>query len=102
MWDDSEHLLLLQEKLNSYLAFIESGEIYESYPRAMGRQLVIDLVLKHSPSVEGFGTSSWRRSSLSEPAPSCGIALCGATTPNNGLQLTARSHASQVIWFRAA
>lgn len=33
-WDDSEHLPLLQKKLISYLAFIESGEIYESYPRA--------------------------------------------------------------------
>jgi hypothetical protein len=53
-WDDRDHLLLLQEKLNSYLAFIESGEIYESYPRAMGRQLVIDLVVQHWPSVEGL------------------------------------------------
>ena len=53
-WNDHEHLLLIQEKLNSYLAFIESGEIFESYPEAMGRQLVIDLVLQHWPSVEGL------------------------------------------------
>ena len=35
-WGDKaqqgEHLLLLQEKINTYIAFIESGEILESYP----------------------------------------------------------------------
>ena len=31
-WNDWEHLLALQEKLNNYLAFIESGEIYEVRP----------------------------------------------------------------------
>jgi hypothetical protein len=38
---DKEHMLLLQEKINTYLAFIQSGEIYESYPKARGRELVI-------------------------------------------------------------
>lgn len=27
-------MYLLQEKINSYLAIIESGEIYEKYPKA--------------------------------------------------------------------
>ena len=35
-WGDKaqqgEHLLLLQEKINTYIAFIESGEILENYP----------------------------------------------------------------------
>jgi hypothetical protein len=30
---DKEHMLILQEKINRYLAFIESGEIYESYQK---------------------------------------------------------------------
>lgn len=40
-WDDKaqqgEHLLLLQEKINTYIAFIESGELLESYPPSKGK-----------------------------------------------------------------
>jgi hypothetical protein len=32
-----EHLLLLQEKINTYIAFIESGELLQSYPPAKGK-----------------------------------------------------------------
>lgn len=50
-WDSTnEHFFLLQEKLNNYLAFIESGEILESFPNAQGRPVTIDLVCKYSPS----------------------------------------------------
>src|SRR6266540_2021756 len=36
-WEDvGTHLLQLQEKLNTYLAFIESGEMLESYPKSAG------------------------------------------------------------------
>lgn len=34
---EGEHLLLLQEKINTYIAFIESGELLESYPPAKGK-----------------------------------------------------------------
>lgn len=47
---DAEHLHLLQEKINVYLGFIESGEIYVSYPNAKGRPLVIDVLTKFRPS----------------------------------------------------
>ncbi len=47
---DKEHHLKLQEKLNTYLSFIESGEIYESYPAAMGKLLKISLQCKHEPN----------------------------------------------------
>lgn len=47
-----EHMFTLQEKVNSYLAFVESGEIYSLYPGAAGRKIVIELVLKHRPSEE--------------------------------------------------
>jgi len=47
-WDEGEgeHLLLLQEKLNAYLRFIESGEVVEKFPEARGRNLVINVVGK--------------------------------------------------------
>jgi hypothetical protein len=48
-WNDlsGEHLLLLQEKINGYLRFIESGELVKTYPKALGRQVVIDVVGKY-------------------------------------------------------
>jgi hypothetical protein len=51
-WDDlKEHLLRRQEKFNTYLRFIDSGEIYPKYPRSAGREIVMDVVLKYSTLV---------------------------------------------------
>lgn len=36
-WGTREHLMMIQEKLNSYLAFIESGELFDTYPNAKGK-----------------------------------------------------------------
>ncbi|WP_291587439.1 DUF6572 domain-containing protein [Comamonas sp. UBA7528] len=47
---DTAHLRLLQEKINLYLGFIESGEIYASFPNAKGAPLVIDVFTKLRPS----------------------------------------------------
>ena len=53
-WDlRNEHILLLQDKINAYLAFIEEGELYEQYPNAKGRKVVIQLVTKYLPSEDG-------------------------------------------------
>ncbi|WP_316250199.1 DUF6572 domain-containing protein [Bacillus tropicus] len=30
--DEEEHALLLQDKINTYLTFIENGEIYDTVP----------------------------------------------------------------------
>ena len=50
-WDeDNQHLVLLQEKINRYLAIIESGELFEAYPQAVGKPLRIDVVCKYSPT----------------------------------------------------
>jgi hypothetical protein len=49
---EGEHLLLLQNKLNSYLAFIESGEIYTKLPKAIGRKIVIEVMGKFPLSEE--------------------------------------------------
>ena len=54
-WDDgNEHLLLLQNKINSYLSSIESGDLYEKYPKARGRKIIINISIKYLPSEEGY------------------------------------------------
>lgn len=52
---DNEHLLLLQEKLNTYLSFVESGELLEAYPNAIGRAVFIDVVYKHPLNQQAKG-----------------------------------------------
>ena len=49
-WTDCDfHMRVLQDKLNYYLAFIESGEILDSYPSAGGRHIVIEVIFKYPP-----------------------------------------------------
>lgn len=53
-WDDeNEHLLILQNKINAYLSFIETGELQENYPKAKGKKIVISIALKHTPNTVG-------------------------------------------------
>lgn len=55
LWDEkNEHLLMLQEKLNSYLRFIESGEIFESYPATKDNSLIIEIGLQYEPNEVGL------------------------------------------------
>ena len=50
-WDDAgEHMLLLQDKLNVYLEFIEGGQIFEDYPQAKNKQLIISITMKYIPN----------------------------------------------------
>jgi hypothetical protein len=50
--DEGEHLLMLQTKLNTYLAFIEGGQIHRDIPETVGRPVVINLVGKFPLSEE--------------------------------------------------
>jgi hypothetical protein len=50
--NEGEHLVLLQSKLNAYLRFIESGEVFEKMPDSRERGIVINLVGKF-PLSEG-------------------------------------------------
>lgn len=52
---DNEHMYLLQEKINSYLRFIESGEIYTAYPRSRGREVIIRVVAMNALSTKAKG-----------------------------------------------
>ncbi|WP_374762261.1 DUF6572 domain-containing protein [Massilia scottii] len=46
----NDHLFVLQEKINTYLSFVESGEILESFPTAKSRSVVIKVICKYAPS----------------------------------------------------
>ncbi len=53
-WSDSPtHQKILQDKLNRYLAFVESGEILASYPEAKDRPVTFKVVFKFSPDDAG-------------------------------------------------
>jgi hypothetical protein len=41
------HLFLLQEKINAYLRFIESGEVYEHCPDGRSKNVIIRVVCAH-------------------------------------------------------
>ncbi|HEV7699602.1 MAG TPA: DUF6572 domain-containing protein [Pyrinomonadaceae bacterium] len=53
-WGTDDHLFLSQEKLNSYLRFIESGEICDEYPKAIGQEIAISVVCKFPPDAAGI------------------------------------------------
>lgn len=48
-----EHLIALQNKLNTYLRFIESGEIYTSFPSAKGKEIAVRVYFKYEPDDSG-------------------------------------------------
>jgi len=53
-WDqnEGEHLFVLQDKLNTYLEFVESGQLYAKYPHAAGRKIVFEVMGKFALSRE--------------------------------------------------
>ena len=47
-WEDaSSHILMLQDKLNLYIHFIESRQIISEYPQSQGKNVVIEIVSKY-------------------------------------------------------
>jgi len=54
-WEgNDDHMLILQDKLNRYLAFIESGELVEKFPDVAGKRIIIDVRFMHAPTNLGF------------------------------------------------
>lgn len=51
--DNREHELALQEKLNGYLRFVESGELYIRLPKAKGKRIEFRVVFQHGPDEKG-------------------------------------------------
>jgi hypothetical protein len=52
--DPPAHLAILQKKINCHLRFYESGEIFESFPAATGRNVAVQVVTKHDLSAEAL------------------------------------------------
>jgi len=53
-WSDTEqHQIVLQAKLNRYLAFVESGELLERYPAAKDLPVEFLVVFKFRPDRAG-------------------------------------------------
>lgn len=48
--EEMEHLLALQKKINSYISFIESGEISTAIPAAAGKAPLIRVIGKYALS----------------------------------------------------
>ncbi len=64
-WDDEgKHLLQLQDKLNAYLQFIESGQILEDYPGAKNKEFIISLAVKYIPNENALLFLSRSRESI--------------------------------------
>lgn len=51
--EEGEHLQKLQKKLNTYISFIESGEIYNAIPTAKGTSPTIRLIGNYPLSTQG-------------------------------------------------
>jgi hypothetical protein len=49
-WEETWHLKLLQDKINAYLQFIETGQIFKDYPNAIGKEIVIKAAMKFEPN----------------------------------------------------
>jgi hypothetical protein len=63
---DGEHLLTLQEKLNAYLRFLESGEVYDHYPSAKGREFVIQVLAMYRPNEQAVAFFELAASSVAD------------------------------------
>lgn len=54
-WDeDNRKLLILQAKINGYLSFIRSGQLFETYPDAHGCDIHIKLRSIFRPNQQGL------------------------------------------------
>jgi hypothetical protein len=72
VWDEvNEHLFCLQEKLNTYFRFVESGELAEKYPDIADHKITIEIVLEHSPP----DTANWFFEKARGASEAAGLAL---------------------------
>ncbi|MCE2573111.1 DUF6572 domain-containing protein [Motilimonas eburnea] len=53
-WDEEDvHLYTLQTKINTYLEFIRTGEVYQAEPEAKGMRMAIEAMFKYRPHQAG-------------------------------------------------
>ena len=65
-YSKNEHLLTLQNKINAYLNFIESEQIFEDYPNAKNRKLKISVSMKYEPTENSLQTLENFKNFISE------------------------------------
>lgn len=53
-YDEARHLLLLQEKLNHYIAYIETEQYLKSYPKPKQIEIQIKFLFKETELCEKF------------------------------------------------
>ena len=51
--DDDLHLETLQNKLNSYIEFIEGEQIFEAYPNSRNKKIIIEIISKYEYNESG-------------------------------------------------
>lgn len=78
--DEKAHLLALQAKLNCYFDFIEDGQLNKSYPDAIGRRQVIDLITRYPLPAIGTAFIEKARASVADLQ----IEIRSRCIPNNG------------------
>jgi hypothetical protein len=52
-WEGNDHLLALRNKVNAYMRFIEDESLYQVYPNARNRNIVINIMAKYEANIEG-------------------------------------------------
>jgi hypothetical protein len=51
--DEDDHLVMLQDKINTCLAFVESGQLISDFPKAKSRKVVLQIWGLYAPSAKG-------------------------------------------------
>lgn len=51
--DEGDHLIMLQDKINACLAYVEGGQLYDDFPKAKGRALILRINGLYAPSPKG-------------------------------------------------
>ena len=78
--EDEDHLELLREKLNSQIAFVETGQLGALYPPYRGGLVRVEVVARHALNLDA-------REFTASPARSCAnrtwICSSGFVTPEN-------------------
>ncbi len=68
-WRSREKCLMLQQRIDLCMEFLDSGQLYREYPKAAGKQVTIRLYLGEQPDSEG----EWFLDAVSEKIRSFGV-----------------------------
>jgi hypothetical protein len=52
-WGTREKALMLQERINLCMEFLDSGQLYREFPQSVGKQVSIRLFLGEQPDLDG-------------------------------------------------